>query len=162
MFSRQFWPENYFPYVYWTGNQDGGVEFQGSAVLSYSVEGNQWLRVHKFKADWVTGSDGTLEIPAPKEYGFLLKIVTIPSASMAPALGYDIDMIGEDGIDVLGGAAHNLDSVNKEEVYPTMNASMTPVMTCGDHTLRISGTGGPAAGRAVLYFVESLGKKNVA
>lgn len=161
MFQRQYFAENYFSFVFWSQN-GAGAEFDGSAMVSIHPEGNHMLKVHKIQVDWVTGSSGTIEIPTPVAYGFLLKIVTVPSESLSPSLGYNIDLLGEDSVDIMSGAAHGLDSVNTEQIYPTMNDSKTPVMVTGEHTLRVSNAGSGKAGRAKLYFVETLGKKNVA
>lgn len=160
MWSDKYFTPGYYPAVYWTNNGQAS-EFVGAVVLYLEPRGNHMLKINKIEARWVTGAGGEVEIPAPSMYGYLLKVVTVPSPSSPPALGYDLELIGEDGVDVMGEGAHGLDSVNVEEIYPTLNARMTPVMVCGEQTIKLSNTGGEAAGTAAFYFVESLGGRHV-
>lgn len=133
------------------------------AESSFSVESEirgQRRVVQILRVAWITNFVGTITIELPRAYGSILKVVTIPSITYPPSLNYNVDLLGEDGIDLLGGACNALDSVNKEEVYPTLNNSRTPAFACGAQSLKVSATGGAAAGTVVIYFSESLGEFN--
>lgn len=161
MFSEKYFTEDFFPHSYFA-HAFSGTGFEATAEINHELVGNSMLKIEKLGVNWISGSDGTLEVELPKIYGFLIKAVVKPGDVLSPSLGYDIEIVGEDGVDVLAGLGHDMDSVNPITIYPSLNNWITPTLATGDHNLTIANAGAGRVGQIKLYFVESLGKKNVA
>lgn len=161
VFADKYFPSSYFPHSYFA-HMMTGLPIESSVNVQEYVQGNHMLYVHKLDVNWITDSSGQVEAELPKVYGFLVKAVITPGVVLPPLVGYDLEIIGDDGIDVLGGIGHDLDSVNKQTLYPGFSPHIVPVLSVGEQTIRLTNTGGSAVGNVRLYYVESLGKKNVA
>jgi arginase family enzyme len=105
---------------------------------------------------WTSDASGDATAALSQLYGFILKLVTVPSATAAPTDNYDISLVDENGIDALGGAGADRDTANKEQVAPVLSGGQTPVFLCGDHTFTVANAGNAKSGTVILYIVESL------
>lgn len=161
MFANTYFTDEFFPRSYFA-HALSGTTFEAVAEINHELVGNSMLKIEKVGVNWISASDGSLDIQLPKTYGFLIKAVVKPGDVLSPSLGYDIEIVGEDGVDVLAGLGHDMDSVNPITIYPSLNNWITPTFATGDHNLTIANAGAGKVGQIKLYFVESLGKKNVA
>jgi hypothetical protein len=112
--------------------------------------------IDKVNVAWTSDASGNATLSIENLYGFLLKMVTVPSGSAAPTDNYDITLVDENSIDALAGAGADRDTANTEQVYPTPSGSSIPAFLCGTHTFTVANAGNAKSGTAILYIVESL------
>jgi len=86
---------------------------------------------------------------------YLVKMVTDPG-SAAPTDDYDITLLDDDGLDVLGGAGGNRDTANNEVAHPTPDGSNINLDIAGpidgDLDLTIANAGDTKTGVVKLIF----------
>lgn len=87
---------------------------------------------------------------------YLVKMVTDPDGTAAPTDDYDITLVDDDGLDVLGGAGANRDTANTEVAHPTPDGSNINLDIAGpidgDLDLTIANAGDTKAGTVKLIF----------
>lgn len=120
----------------------------GSVVISEEAFGT----IRKIKFAWTSGSGaevGTASGQTTKVYsGKILGLATDPGGT-APDDNYTVEILDEDGMDVLMGAAvANRDTANTEYI---LSASLGAVAN-DKLTLNISGAGSAKVGIAYLYI----------
>jgi hypothetical protein len=98
--------------------------------------------------------------------GSVVRGVTNPSNTDAPADNYDITVTDEEGLDVLGqciaaGQLQNRDTASTEQAYFfNENADAAPravsryPVVCDKLTVTIAAAGGGGAGRLILYLAN--------
>lgn len=87
---------------------------------------------------------------------YLVKMVTDPSGTAAPTDDYDVTLLDDDGLDVLGGAGADRDTANSEVAHPTPDGTNINLDIAGpvdgDLDLTIANAGDTKAGVVKLYF----------
>ena len=102
--------------------------------------------IFRYKVDWVSAADGTATGDLGNVYnGVLHNAVFVPSATAPPTDQYDVTIMDDFGLDILGGGGANRSSTNKERVTPTA------IQYHGNLTLNVSNAGDTKAGSIYLY-----------
>jgi hypothetical protein len=137
----------------------------GSVTQTVSRTRNGDLRVWTVNLAWIgASSGGTVSNVAfsqaimDKIQGlYLFRARTIPGAG-PPTANYDVTVLDEDSVDVLGGVLMNRSNTLTETVVPIQDTSANlygPVYVGTNLTLVIGGTTvNSAAGTIRLYFTE--------
>lgn len=102
--------------------------------------------------EWVSASGGTVSQSLGKINGKLCAMETDPDGTDAPDDNYDITILDEYSIDVLGGAGANRDTADTEIAYPAVGTYFQPVMS-GSYTLTIAAAGDTKKGKIKLFLV---------
>lgn len=121
-----------------------------------------WLdenaRTLRLTVDWTSSGGGAVsEAISAANMDIILgknlaHFITDPG-SPAPTDNYDLTLLDNYGVDVLGGEGANRDTINPEQGVPALNASVY-----GDRivdfnlTFGIANAGDSAQGKAVFYF----------
>lgn len=85
-------------------------------------------------------------------YGFIVKVNFNPSDG--PTDNYDVTLIDEDGIDVLGGAGADRDT-STSECIPTPNTGVAVVgFAYGEVTFTIANAGNAKSGTTTIYVLN--------
>ncbi|MBA3754987.1 MAG: hypothetical protein H0X02_01590 [Nitrosomonas sp.] len=116
---------------------------------------NQGKCIERIVIDWTSDASGNADVSIANLYGFVLKVVTVPSAT-APTALYDITLVDENLVDALDGKLADRSATVKEQVYPFATGAPTPIFLCGTHTFTVAAAGNAKIGKAILYIVESL------
>lgn len=119
------------------------------------VAPNEGKCIERIVVTWTSDSSGNATAEITNLYGFLVKLVTTPSATQAPTDNYDVTLIDENGLDALAGSALDRDATATEQVYPVATNAATPVFLCGTHTFTVANAGNAKAGTAVIYTIEA-------
>jgi len=122
-------------------------------IPKVSTQGSQFEKV---AVEWTSDASGNADVQLVL-FGFLIKVVTKPSAT-APTTLYDITLTDPDdsAFDVLGAALANRSATATEQVYPVITGAATPVLVSGLYTFKVANAGNAKAGTVWLYLVESL------
>ena len=121
----------------------------------YRANGSDVVK-HTF--DWVSAADGTATVASTVAVsGYIVRVVTIPSASAAPTTLYDVTLTDADGIDILAGQGANLSATVAASVCPGTpfkdgtTTSVTTMIVDGILTLNVTNAGNAKAGSVVVY-----------
>ena len=83
--------------------------------------------------------------------GYIVRAVTNPDDSDAPTDDYDITLLDEDGVDVMGGNLIDRDTSDSEQVTPS-----SPPYIDSDLTLTVASAGDTKKGVLTLYMVSNI------
>lgn len=129
-----------------------------STAESFVEQGfRESIRTRKIVVTFTGDSaDGTVPDTTLILNGYLMKIVTNPGSTQ-PTDNWDFVINDAGGVDVLGGAGANRDTLNTEQIYPTISGATIPVWCEGSHTLVISGNSvNSATGTITIYVKDRL------
>ncbi|MGD9889705.1 MAG: hypothetical protein AB7R89_25720 [Dehalococcoidia bacterium] len=117
------------------------------------TEAEDGLRVKRIKFEWTSGTDGeagTASGETTVPYGGKVeRLITDPDGTDAPTDNYDIEILDEDGYDVLAGAGANRDTANTEQVL----ASSLGIVAWSTLTLNVTNAGSAKSGVVYLYIL---------
>jgi hypothetical protein len=88
-----------------------------TARVTRSIQKDGDEALETITINWTAHTDGSFTdyvIPGGRVNGVLERIVVDPGAT-APTAAYDVTIVDEDGVDVLGGAGANLQTATTEE-----------------------------------------------
>ena len=112
--------------------------------------------IRKITVAWTSAAAGTVTQIVHNINGQLLRITTDPGAT-APTDNYDVTLEDSDAVDVLLGLGANRDTANTEHICPLLGDATSqpiPVVTLGQHTLKITAAGDAKTGTVFIYWRE--------
>ncbi len=124
-----------------------------------SVTESSWTTVSKnvvsFTWTWV-GDDGNGTVPATASLsnidGFVFLVITNPGTP-APTDDYNITLVDEDGVDVMGGKLLLRDTANSEQAIPKVGSGLGSRLVSGTLTLTITSNTDVDATGTVTVFI---------
>ncbi len=118
----------------------------GFGAIQYAAQ------IKRLKLDYVTAS-GSASVTVADVNGVILRVTTNPGAT-APTDNWDIALLDEDGIDVLGGDGVDRDTANSESFCPSVafGDGFVPVAVSGSLTLNITNAGDAKVGSVIVYL----------
>ena len=110
-------------------------------------------KVARIYIAWTSATGGGFT-QAVRLSGTLRKVVTKPSATVAPTDDYDITLVGPLGEDAFGGKCIDRDDTNTETVVPFLSGTLTehPIVVEGIYTLTIANAGDEKQGEIEIYL----------
>lgn len=138
------------------------VEPTQTATYTTSVNKPQWgygdLRY--VTITW-TADPNDASVPATDIYwdfsGYIIEMTTNPGAT-APTSAYDITLVDEQGVDVLGGAGMNLSATASERITPkpvTGQDVWGPAFALGTITFTLTNNSvNSATGTAIITYIQ--------
>lgn len=135
----------------------------GSAMtFTYDEVGNDKTpgTIRKLTVAWTSDdTTGAVSGTTKKLVGEIIKGQTIPSATAAPSLNYDIAITDEQSVNVLGNCSDDLadrHSSNTEEVVFLTTDGTSGIgdhpMVCDKLTIAVTNAGNSKQGQLVLYY----------
>lgn len=128
-------------------------------TMSFTYEDSLKDGIHRVIADWTSDGSGNASGTTTKLVGELIKGVTNPDDSAAPAADYDITVTDADGVNVLGSSADDLadrHTSNTECVYFNLTNGTTPIaaypVVSGKLTIAVANAGDTKQGQLILYL----------
>src|SRR5687767_2822497 len=97
--------------------------------------------IRRHELAWVSHTDGSVSLRTGGAIvGTILRVTTDPDDTNAPTDGYDVTLLDEDGIDVLGGLGADRDTATAETFCPAIQfgaSGTAPVVVSGRLTLNV-------------------------
>lgn len=120
---------------------------------------NATARLKRIDIDWTSDSGGDASGTSTDHVsGFLAAVDFIPgSGGDQPSDEYDVTLsIGDEGIDLLGGAGTDLSNATAARKQPLASDGSTPFPQpiVGFPTLTVANAGNTKSGRVVLYILN--------
>lgn len=116
----------------------------GTASVVRRYEG----KMDVWEITWTSTSGGAVEVKLPEIWGRVVRMVTDPAAGgSAPTDNYDVTLVDENALDVLGGTGADRDTANTEAISPG-------VYLAGQVTFTVANAGNAKAGVAKIYVVR--------
>ena len=114
-----------------------------------------------YQIDWTSTAGGAAS-DLLKIYGYLIKAITVPSATVAPTALYDITLVDSIGLNLDAARSLLIDrsATLTEEVYGLAkngaDVASTPLYLCGDYTFTVANAGSAKAGTCYLFCKDDL------
>lgn len=115
-----------------------------------TVEEEVYGSLKKIRFVWTSDASGNADKATTRAYnGVIERLVTIPgSGGTQPTDDYDVELVDEDGVDVLMGAGHDRSNADIEQVL----ASALGCVANDTLTLQVSNAGNAKSGVVVVYL----------
>jgi hypothetical protein len=114
--------------------------------------------IQKVAIPWTSASDGTGTLTildrsggTAQFNGTLLQVGFKPSSTAAPTDQYDLALVNDVGVDVLGGVGANLSATLSLQETPKTEANGFPFILAGTLELRITNAGNAKSGTVYLF-----------
>ena len=109
--------------------------------------------VTKVVLAWVSSAGGTVtQTTTFKVSGLLRRVVTVPSATVAPTADYDVVIEDSDGLDILNAAGADRHTTNTEVIAPLISTYGPMLVSETALTLKVTNAGAAKAGTIYLFF----------
>ena len=125
-----------------------------STTVTNSVEG---FPLKKIKVAWISAAAGTVTQTLHNINGQILRVTTDPGAT-APTASWDMVIEDVDAVDILLGLGADRSATVTESVCPVVGgtAANVPVVTMGQHTLKITNAGDAKTGTVHILWKEMM------
>lgn len=117
-------------------------------AMSVSIEESIHGDVKKIVFTWTSASDGTATGTTTNAYDGKVELLTTDPSATAPTDNYDVALLDDDGVDVLGGGGIDRDTANTEQKV----AANLGVVASSKLTLSISNAGDTKQGVTYVYI----------
>lgn len=114
--------------------------------------------VVKHTFDWTSNGSGAATVASTLAVsGVIVRVVVIPSATVAPTALYDVTLTDADSVDVLAGLGANMSATVTLNTCPGTaltdgtTVSVVPMFVDSILTLNVTNAGASKAGKVVVY-----------
>jgi len=102
---------------------------------------------------WTSSTGGAVDGHLTSLYGRIVRATFDPVDG--PSANYDVTLLDEEGVDLLGGTGANRHTTNTETTYPLLGTVPdVPAVVAGRAELQVSGAGSAKSGRLVLHLTR--------
>lgn len=131
-----------------------------AGTVTQTIEAGRNARpVAKVALGWTASGGGAVNGNYTTRIGgTIVRVVFIPSTTAVPTNNYDVTLLDENGVDVLGGQGANLSDTTPTDMAPAMpltdgvTSGLAPVAIDDILELRVTNAGANGAGQVILYM----------